>query len=294
MRNLLVVALVLCFSASALAEEKARVLLMNLKTAGVDENTANLIGDLMAVKLSKNPQIEVVNSGDIKRMMELESDKARAGCDDDSCLADLAGALGARYVIYGTLGKLGSRYVTTLNLFDAELGKAINRADVQAESMDVVSDRLDFALHDLVAPMTLANDFKIDKQNRSADSGESPPLAPAPTSTPLGLFLAGGGGVVFLLSYLPSLFLIGVEPVVAIPVAGPLFLPFIPSATGMSNLSSAPICCACSAVQGAGLALLIGGLFWPSESESENPPQKSNTERVFRGTPSAPALSMAY
>ena len=232
-------------------------------------------------------------------MIELESDKERAGCDDDSCLADLAGALGARYVIYGTLGKLGSRYVTTLNLFDAELGKAINRSDVQADSMDVVSDRLDAALQDLIAPIAVANSSTLAEgdnlgalQNaEGASSNALEPNAPSAGANPFSLLLMGGGGLIFGLSYASSLFLSGVTPLVAVPVAGPLFVPFFGDASNF-NPANFSVCCTCSAVQAAGLGLLLGGWLLSGGDKKSEP--KTPDDQAFFLAPAAPSLSMAY
>lgn len=42
------------------------------------------------------------------------------GCDQDGCMAQLAGAFGARYVIYGSIAVLGDLYVVQLTLFDGD------------------------------------------------------------------------------------------------------------------------------------------------------------------------------
>lgn len=40
------------------------------------------------------------------------------GCGDSSCLAEIAGAMGAEFVVFGDVGKLGETFVINLNLFD--------------------------------------------------------------------------------------------------------------------------------------------------------------------------------
>ena len=52
---------------------------------------------------------QVISQQDIATMLGLERQKQLMGCADDStsCLAELSGALGARFVMSGTLTRLG-------------------------------------------------------------------------------------------------------------------------------------------------------------------------------------------
>src|SRR3712207_6923041 len=63
---------------------------------------------------------------------ELEAAKQSVGCaDDSSCLADVAGAMGAELVVFGAAGKLGTLYnlkdrkSTRLNSSHANISYAV-------------------------------------------------------------------------------------------------------------------------------------------------------------------------
>ena len=61
-----------------------------------------------------------------------------AGCDEGStsCLAELAGAMGARLVLFGDLGKLGDTTVVSLNLFLSDQAQSAGRETVRVKSLD--------------------------------------------------------------------------------------------------------------------------------------------------------------
>lgn len=134
------------------------VLVLSLLVAGaahaaVDENSAGLVTDLVTAALAKEPAFEVVSSADVRRQLELEAEKQASGCDaNDACLAEIAGAMGAKLVVYGKLGSLDDVVVLTLNLFDSSQGRAAGRVVVREPSLKAISDKVDGAVHELVAP----------------------------------------------------------------------------------------------------------------------------------------------
>ena len=192
----------------ALAQEtedgKQRLLVLDLKTTGVDKDTAALVGELMGVTLSEQESLEVFSGADVKRLVELEADKASLGCEDDtSCLADVAGALGAKYVIYGRMGKLGSRFIVTLNLFDADSAKAINREDIKAPDLDTLSDELNSTVRRLISPLVGEQVNVTDTPPKVEDKTPGtavppPPVQPEASGSGAWLWFGSAAGVAVL------------------------------------------------------------------------------------------------
>ena len=58
------------------------------------------------------------------------------GCDEASCIAELGGALGARYLITGRIGKLGSTFSLNIKLIDIEKVSAANAASAHGKSVE--------------------------------------------------------------------------------------------------------------------------------------------------------------
>jgi TolB-like protein len=139
-------------------EESAKVhslLQMRLSANNVQQETVNTIESAITVELGKHESLKVVAGSELQRMLELEGQKVAAGCDDDSsCLSEIAGALGADYVVAGQLGKLDVRWVLTLTLIDGASQEAINRVRVDAGDLDAMPDRLKPAVNELVTPIT--------------------------------------------------------------------------------------------------------------------------------------------
>ena len=60
-------------------------------------------------------------------MISAEQQKQALGCDDDSCLAQLGGALGVPYLLTGSLGMLGGRFMLNVKLLAVDEAKVAGR-----------------------------------------------------------------------------------------------------------------------------------------------------------------------
>ena len=114
-----------------------RMLLMDLKATLVEPELVGLVNNMVSTELAHQKGFELITGADMRQMVELEAEKQSLGCaDDSSCLSELAGAMGARYVVFGEMGKLGSFYLLTLNLFDSKLAKSAARDTLKVKSID--------------------------------------------------------------------------------------------------------------------------------------------------------------
>jgi hypothetical protein len=161
-------------------DARPRALVLDLQGEAVSEETRKAITGLVVVKLTKDPRLDVVSGQEIKGMANLAADKQAAGCDD-SCLAEIAGAMDARLIVSGFVGKLGSLTVVNLSLFDATKARAVGRSTIEAESIEDVSGKLDKALNEMLAALPK------HKAPRTVAADATSPL-------PLGLVAGGAGG----------------------------------------------------------------------------------------------------
>jgi hypothetical protein len=141
--------------------EKPRVLVMDLDGSGVDPSQVKLINGLVTQSMSRFEQYEVISSADVRQLVTVEADKSAAGCDTSTCLAEMAGALGARWVVFGNVGRLGNLTVLTLSLFDTQKAKAADRQRLEVRDIETLPSSIDNALAVLM--------------------GVQKPAAPAPT-----------------------------------------------------------------------------------------------------------------
>lgn len=135
------------------APARPRVLVLTPTSKAFDAGTTSTIGGLVTSELASDPQLDIIASDDVERLAALEGDRQNAGCTDNSCLAELAGAIGARYVVFGDVGRLGDVVIVQLNLFDSQTARALTRVTVQANSMSELPRALQPRVHELAAPL---------------------------------------------------------------------------------------------------------------------------------------------
>lgn len=126
------------------AVTQKRVVVLDLRNdGGVSKDTVRLIQDALTVSLTKKKSLEVVSSEDIRRIISLEADREAMGCSADaSCLAELASALGAELVVYGSVGQLGMTTVINVSVFDSLRTRSVARETIEANTLEVIPDRI--------------------------------------------------------------------------------------------------------------------------------------------------------
>ena len=101
--------------------KKDRALVMDFSgSAGIEQNLPKTLENLFGSVLVDLKRFEVIQKQDLGTLLEVGQQKQLLGCDDESCLADVGVALGARWIISGSLALLGGRRVLTLKLVDAQ------------------------------------------------------------------------------------------------------------------------------------------------------------------------------
>lgn len=174
-------------SADAPTSGRHAVMVLALRAQGVDADTTRTIDGLIAVELSKVPELSVMSNTDVKEIVGLEAQKGQLGCDseDGSCLAEMAGAMGAEHVIFGQVGKLDRLLVINLNLYEARSARVVKRLTVQTENVSTVPKALQQPLRELIEPI-LGEETATDAAVAAEEGGGIGWLPPA---------LAIGGGV---------------------------------------------------------------------------------------------------
>lgn len=126
---------------TAAQEPPTRVLVLDLEAVGaVDKDTARSIDPLVLAAASV-AGAEVLAQSELKKIAEVEAGKAALGCDDSSCLAELAGAMGARFVLFGTVSKLGDATTVSMSMFDSR-SSTVARDNVVVRDLAELSDQL--------------------------------------------------------------------------------------------------------------------------------------------------------
>jgi hypothetical protein len=137
--------------------------------ADVPSQVAQAAGELLVVALSETGKFDVITKGDVKAILGYEAQAQLLGCGEASCMVDLGGALGAAYLVSGSLARLGGQLNLVLNLID------VARATVSRRVAVPVADdsSLPQAARESVAKLT----GEVVPESGPPDACPSPPCA---------------------------------------------------------------------------------------------------------------------
>lgn len=163
----------------------------------IDREALTMLTELVTVELSKDRRLAVLSSTDVREVVALEAEKQAMGCESSaSCLAEVAGAMGARFVVFGQLGRVGSVYLLSLHIIDSDEAAAAGRVVLKGDSLESLVAQVDDAVERLVgsavegkaesAPLrVLVLDFKpASGESVSASASAPAPEGPGPLPAP--------------------------------------------------------------------------------------------------------------
>lgn len=105
-----------------------RVMLLDLKTAPWLAETAKGLGQLVAAEAGKVKGYSIISAEEVRTALDQEANKAMMGCDESSCLAELAQALDAELVISGRIDDTSEGgALVSLNVLNAHAIVVVNR-----------------------------------------------------------------------------------------------------------------------------------------------------------------------
>lgn len=145
----------------------------NIKKIDVDVNTTPQVRKIFVAPLQKSTTItdqeaalleeailvasqtyadayEFIGASDVKRFIDLEVERISMGCEQDSCLAELAGAVGAGESIAGRIGQLGGLWVLSLSRLDTKTVRVLSRVQIKGKNLDEIQQQIPNALQILM------------------------------------------------------------------------------------------------------------------------------------------------
>ena len=131
-----------------------RLLVLEPKVVNIEADDAIVLQRLLVQELARAQGIEVTAVGDLAQLADLGATQLEAGCDADACLAELAGALDADFVVFTEVGRLGDQVMLQLGIWDQQAGRIVSRHTVRARSLSALGDEVDDAIAPLLAPLS--------------------------------------------------------------------------------------------------------------------------------------------
>jgi len=101
-----------------------RVAVYELKGREVPERITRIATNSLVAELRKLERVAAIGMDEIRDMLTHEENKRMVGCDDESCLAEIAGAMGVDELVTGSLARLGDASVINLRRLDLRKAEA--------------------------------------------------------------------------------------------------------------------------------------------------------------------------
>ena len=139
---------------SASAQEQVPIAVMDLVGRGVDEAAASALTTEVGNTLNELRVFRVITREDIKRLLQLEQTRARCtGRVDAACMAEIGGALGVDYLVYGEISRLGGTYSLSLVMLNTAKAQATNRVNRKVTDTGRLLAETERAAKQLVQPL---------------------------------------------------------------------------------------------------------------------------------------------
>jgi hypothetical protein len=133
------------------AELPPRVLVLETRADAAHENDVKAFGDLLATLLERRSTAVIVPASSVKDRLAVAADKMTAGCDDNTCLTELAGALDARFVVSERASQVGGRWLMRVELFDSRDLKVVAQTSVMSDGVEGLAAQAEALADDLMA-----------------------------------------------------------------------------------------------------------------------------------------------
>ncbi len=111
-----------------------------------DAREVSVLDDLLLSALQRTAVgLRVVGQSDIDRMLGFERVKDTMGCSDVACAVEIAGALGVDSLVYGSVGRIGSKRVLSLTWIDQRDGRVLGRDSQVVDTDEKLIDSIGVA-----------------------------------------------------------------------------------------------------------------------------------------------------
>ncbi len=133
----------------AFPADQPRVAVVEFSSHGVAADDAAIITEILRSKLVVSGAFEVVDRANIDKILA-ELELQASGATQEANSLRVGRLLNARYIVTGSLMRIGKSLSITAHMVDVETGQIKASAEKKADNMDTVSDVLQEVLLDLI------------------------------------------------------------------------------------------------------------------------------------------------
>ena len=124
------------FTVSASAEDN-NVAVLDFHAKDVPAKQASIITDIVRGTVVKSGKYTVLDRANMDSILKEQSFQ-QTGCTDAACAVKIGKLLSMKYMIVGTLSKLGSTYILSAELISVESGKIVKSEDGNSKTIDEI------------------------------------------------------------------------------------------------------------------------------------------------------------
>ncbi|MBI5508599.1 MAG: hypothetical protein HY903_07590 [Deltaproteobacteria bacterium] len=148
---------------AGVATAALRVAVYDLELQGVDPRVGKVVTDSLLAEVRKLQGVAAIGMTEIRDMLSMEASKQMAGCEsNESCLAEIAGALGVDDLVTGSLAKVGDGNMFVVRRVDQRQAKI--RGTVNQRLKAGAGDEFLLAIGPAVQELFPERDLKAGKE----------------------------------------------------------------------------------------------------------------------------------
>jgi hypothetical protein len=130
-------------------KDRPKIAVWDLAARDIKESNGQELTSILVSEISKLGMYEVYSQENVRTLAGWAGERMKLGCSDTQCLTAL-GQMDIAKLISGSVGKIGSRYSVSLNLFDTQNSKSENSVSEFGRSEDELIDLVQTAVRKLL------------------------------------------------------------------------------------------------------------------------------------------------
>ena len=108
-------------------QKNTKIAVMDFVATGVDEFLARNITAVVAAELKQFSGLQIISRQEVSTLLSFEGTKQSVGCSDESCFVEIGNALGAHYLLSGSVGLLNDVYLISVKVINIRKVKVVGR-----------------------------------------------------------------------------------------------------------------------------------------------------------------------
>ena len=116
-------------------EDKPILSVLEFETSGISKEEGKVFVDSITSYIIETDKYRVIDR--MQRQMLLDEQSfSVSGCSDESCQLEIGRLLSANWIIVGSIGRVGSKYILNIKLIDVETGETANGDSKMYNNLD--------------------------------------------------------------------------------------------------------------------------------------------------------------